>query len=165
MRGRITDHAGFTYRGVTARARRSRGSARPRTRANWPRMLRAGADQRQQALRKGQGIQHPHVRNGRGRKGTGHLHAPVLGDDRRRLAAGPVPRDSRRAAGEQDLSEDPERRARLGRRRRDAFGRHEAVREGLRSRCTTTWWKRARRAVFSTRFSSAFRPTSKRTSS
>ncbi len=60
------------------------------------------------------------------------LHAPVLGDDRRRLAARAVPGNSRRPAGEQDLSEDPERRARLGGRRRDALGVDEAVRQSVR---------------------------------
>ena len=40
---------------------------------------------------------------------------------------------------------------------------HAAVRRRCSMRCTATWWKRARRAVFWTPFCSASRRTSKRT--
>ena len=48
------------------------------------------------------------------------------------LAPRAVPGDSRGPAGEQDLPEDPDRRARIGRGRRDAVHLDEAVREGFR---------------------------------
>ncbi len=123
----------FTYRGVnragaTVAGERAADQQEPKR----PRFCKREQDQRQQAFRKGEGVQHPHVRNRRRLEGAGHFHAPVLRDDRRRLAARAVSRDSRRTAGEQDLPEDPERRARFGRRRRHAFRLDEAVRQGLR---------------------------------
>ena len=53
--------------------------------------------------------------------------------------------------------------ARLGGGRHHAFRRDAAAREGFRPLFTSTWWRRERRAVSWTPFSSALRPTSKRT--
>ena len=45
------------------------------------------------------------------------------------------------------------RRSKAARRCRPRCG---SIAEGIRRACTSTWWKRARRAVFSTPFCSAF---------
>ena len=98
-------------------------------------------------------------------QGHRHLYAPVLGDDRCRPAAGAVPGDSGRPAGEQDLPERPDRDART---RWKAARRCPTPWASIRRSsmpCTSTWWKPAKRAVFSTPFCSAWPCTSKRTSS
>jgi hypothetical protein len=71
--------------------------------------------------------------------------------------------NSCRAAGKQNLSKGPQRRERFGGRRRYAFCLDEAVRKGVRRALRTTWWRRARPAVFSTPFFSAWPATSKKT--
>ena len=55
----------------------------------------------------GQGGRGPEAGRQRARQGPRDLRAPVLGHDRRRSAAGAVPRDPGQPAGQQDLREDP----------------------------------------------------------
>src|ERR1700676_2029189 len=90
------------------------------------------ADHRHQDVRERQGIQLADVRRRRERQGTGDLHAAILGDDRRRVAAGAMSGNSGEPAGEQDLPKSLDGHARSGGRRRDAIGGDAPVSQGLR---------------------------------
>src|SRR4029077_3125428 len=60
-------------------------------------------------------------------QGVGGLYSPVLGDDRRRSAAGAMPGNSRRTTGEQAFSESSDRNKIRRRGWRDPFGGHASV--------------------------------------
>ena len=94
----------------------------------------------------------------------GDLHPAVLGDDRRGVAAGAVPRHPGEAGSAQELlGDDPEDPR--GRRERRVPGRRHAEAPARRStRSTRTWSRPVRRAASSTRSSSGWPSTSKRTS-
>ncbi len=71
----------FTYRGTNRAGANVQGERTAGSKAELQSPAAPRADQRQQDLRKGQRIQHSHLRRRRGLKGAGHLHAPVLGHD------------------------------------------------------------------------------------
>jgi len=94
----------------------------------------------------------------------GDFHSPVLGHDRRRACRSCSVWRFSSATGKQIFQKVRNQYARDGVRLLDAVRRHEGGRPSFRSR-TPTWWKRARRAVFSTPFCRGCRLTLRRTSS
>ena len=108
-------------------------------------------DQRRRQARRTSGRRPKSAPRGPGEE-PGGLHPAVLGHDRRRPAARPVPRHPRQAGAAQALRAtilrtrtDVERGASLADAMREASAR-------VRRRCTPTWSPPAKRAVFSTRF-------------
>ncbi len=65
------------------------------------------ADHRHRGDREGQGVRPAQAGRRDQQQGDRDLHPAVLGDDRRRTAAGAVPGDPRLPAGEPDVPEDP----------------------------------------------------------
>ncbi len=146
----------YTYRGVNKTGDdRQRESARAANKAEAQSHAAPRADQRQQAVREGQRIQHPHVRR---QASTSKELAIFTRQFSVMIDAGlPLVQCLEILAGQQEnktfqkvLNGD----ARFGGRRRDAVGGHAQYDQGVRPAVRTTWWKRARPAVFSTPFCS-----------
>ncbi len=94
----------FTYKGTNRSGGSVAGEMSASNKNELQSLLRRQQITRHEDVGEGQGIQHAHLRRKRQSEGTGHLHAAILGDDRRRVTAGAVSGNSRDPAGEQDLS-------------------------------------------------------------
>ena len=101
----------FTYRGVNKTGDTVAGERSAANKAELQAALRREQINVSKLSEKGKEFNIPSFGgSGVKSKGAGHLYAPILGHDRRRPAAGAVPGNSRRAAGEQNFPESAERR-------------------------------------------------------
>ena len=137
------DGRGRQGRAGRRHAGRRRGRAASRTGARDPhhaRRRQRPTRRRRRAAGQGGGGEEP-----------GDLHPPVLGHDRRRPAAGAVPRDPRQPGRGQELR--PGHPADAGRRRVAArrWPTRCASTRTRSTRCSSTWWPPAKRAASSTR--------------
>ena len=90
----------FTYRGTNRAGTAVAGEMAANNKTELQNMLRRQQITRHQNVGEGQGIQSAYLRRWGNAQGTGGVYAAVLGDDRRRVAAGAVPGDSGQPARE-----------------------------------------------------------------